>query len=73
MLKVLIAGGNWHGLLEDKRKMIREKTLWRDRDVATRPKVTIGLPLMHRGIGRGQCIEKKVVHDFIHGDGLPQY
>lgn len=68
MLKFLIAGGNWHGLLEDMRKMIRVKTLWGDRDIATRPKVTIGLPLMHRIIGRGQWIENEV-HDFIYGEG----
>lgn len=50
------------------RKIIGEKTLWGDRDVATRPKLTIGLPLMHRGIGRGQWIEKDV-HDFTYGEG----
>lgn len=68
MLKFLIPGENWYGLLEDMRKMIREKTLWGDRDVATRPKVTIGLPLMQREIGRGQWIEKEV-HYFIYGEG----
>ncbi|KAJ5850970.1 hypothetical protein N7455_010826 [Penicillium solitum] len=54
MLKFLIAGENWHGLLEDMRKMIHEKTVWGDREIATRPKVTIELPLMRREIGRGQ-------------------
>lgn len=68
MLKFLIAGENWHDLLEDMRKMIREKTLWGDREIATRLKVTIGLPLMRREIGRGQWIEKEV-HDFIYGEG----
>lgn len=68
MLKFLVAGSNWHGLLEDMRKMIREKTLWGDRDLATRLKVTIGLPLMHREIGQGQWIEKEV-QDFIYGEG----
>lgn len=53
MLKFLIASENWHGLLEDMRKMIREKTLWGNRYVAARPKVMIGLPLEHREIGRG--------------------
>jgi hypothetical protein len=60
--------GNWHGLLRDMRNMIRENTLWGDRDLVAKPNVRVGLPFMYRDIGRGHWIEKEV-HDFICGEG----
>lgn len=68
MLKFLEDGGDWRGLVEEMRKMIRENTLWGERDIPPKPKVTIGLPLMNREVGRGQWIEKEV-QDFIYGEG----
>ncbi|CAI7604115.1 unnamed protein product [Penicillium glandicola] len=68
MLEFLTDGGDWHGLLEDMRRMIRENTMWGDRDVTTKPKVRIGLQLLINEIGRGQWIEEEV-HNFIYGEG----
>lgn len=59
--------GNWYDVLEDIRRMIRENELWGERDIASRPKLTIGIPLVNQVIGRGIFTEKEV-HDFIYGD-----
>lgn len=67
MFKFLIEGGKWYGLLEDMGKMIHDKTLWRDRDVAAMAKVRVGLSLLRRVVGRAQWIGKEV-HDFIYGE-----
>jgi hypothetical protein len=53
MPEFLIDGGDYYGLLDDIRKMIRQRTLWLDRDITARPKLSIGLPLMYGEIGRG--------------------
>jgi hypothetical protein len=61
-------GGGWYSALEDIRQSIRENALWEERDVTSRPKLTIGLPLVNDEIGRNIWIEKEV-SEFIYGEG----
>jgi hypothetical protein len=59
--------GDWYITLEVIRQRIRENMLWGERDVISRLKVTIGLPLLPYMIGRGRWFEKEV-SDFIYGE-----
>jgi hypothetical protein len=61
-------GGGWYSALEDIRESIRENALWEERDATSRPKLTIGLPLVNDEIGRNIWIEKEV-SEFIYGEG----
>lgn len=69
MLKFLDEGGDWHGLLEDMRTMIRENTLWADRDTRSQPAISIGLKLQNPQIGRAVWLEKEV-QEFLYGGGF---
>ena len=63
--------GGWHVILEDIRRMVSDGTLWGDRDVTSRPKITIGIRMSLAGsseYGRGRWVEKEV-QDFIYGQG----
>ncbi|OQD99108.1 hypothetical protein PENSOL_c007G03620 [Penicillium solitum] len=68
MLKFLDEGGDWHGLLEEMRIMIREKALWADRDTCSQPAISIGLKLPNPQIGRAVWLEKEV-QEYLYGEG----
>jgi hypothetical protein len=58
-------------LLEEIRRMVSEKTSWRDSNAASRPTITIGTSDSYgepENYGRARWIEKEV-HDFLYGDG----
>ncbi|KAJ5360500.1 hypothetical protein N7517_009691 [Penicillium concentricum] len=62
MLKFLIDGGDWHGLLEDMCNIVHKNRMWGE------PKARTGLSYMKREIGRSQGLRKEA-HDFIYGEG----
>ncbi|KAJ5509684.1 hypothetical protein N7527_011827 [Penicillium freii] len=68
MLKFLDEGGDWHGLLKEMRTMIRENTLWADRDTRSQPAISIGLKLQNPQIGRAVWLEKEV-QEYLYGEG----
>lgn len=69
MLMFLDDSGDLSDLMKEMRKMICENTLWGDRGLAAKPKVTVGLPMAgNREFGRAHWIEKEV-QDFIYGNG----
>lgn len=68
MLKFLDEGGDWHGLLQEMRIMIRGNTLWADRDARSQPAVLIGLKLPNPQIGRVVWFEKEAQED-LYGEG----
>ncbi|KAJ6136747.1 hypothetical protein N7497_012451 [Penicillium chrysogenum] len=68
MLKFLGEGGDWHGLLEEMRTMIRENTLWANRDARSQPGISIGLKLQNPQIGRAVWLEKQVQEN-LYGEG----
>ncbi|KAJ5570780.1 hypothetical protein N7535_004440 [Penicillium sp. DV-2018c] len=62
--------GSWYSMLEEIRRMVSESTLWGDRDAGSRPKITIGVPIVEGSptYGHGIWVEKEV-EDFIYGGG----
>lgn len=69
MLMFLDDSGDLFDLIKEMRKMICENTLWGDRGLAAKPKVTVGLPMAgNREFGRAHWIEQEV-QDFIYGNG----
>ncbi|KAJ5146237.1 uncharacterized protein N7515_000801 [Penicillium bovifimosum] len=61
---------SWYSMLEEIRRMVSESTLWGDRDAGSRPKITIGVPIVQGSptYGHGIWVEKEV-EDFIYGEG----
>jgi hypothetical protein len=61
--------GTWYSMLKEIRRRVSEGTLWRELNVTSSPKITIGVSDVD-GIppsyGRGTWIEKEV-HDFVYG------
>ncbi|KAJ5626175.1 hypothetical protein N7510_002484 [Penicillium lagena] len=67
-LKFLDNCGSWYSFLAEIRKQICENILWPDRDMVSRPKVTIGVSAFHTRARRGVWLEKEV-HDYLYGEG----
>ncbi|KAJ5576480.1 hypothetical protein N7535_003406 [Penicillium sp. DV-2018c] len=67
---LLFFDGNWYSMLEEIRRMVSESTLWGDRDAGSRPKITIGAPVVRGPPLDGHAIwVEKEVEDFIYGEG----
>ncbi|KAJ5142712.1 uncharacterized protein N7515_001499 [Penicillium bovifimosum] len=65
-----LGDGDWYSMLEEIKRMVSESTLWGDRDAGSRPKITIGVPIVQESptYGHGVWVEKEV-EDFIYDEG----
>ncbi|KAJ5581668.1 hypothetical protein N7535_000288 [Penicillium sp. DV-2018c] len=65
--------GTWYGMLEELKRMVREGSLWGDRDAESRPKLSIGVPYVRQKMHSywlGHCTRiDKEVEEFIYGEG----